>query len=616
MKPSRAVCVCAIVSLCLMVRPVLAQEQFSDLVGPVRVESVTWKPGDVLQVPFITWGGDVATFHANGGLTTSRGTIYEEHGLKIRLTAGDDFIGQVKDYMSGKTPFLRGTFRMLAQASEVLGSDPRTKPVVVLQLSWSTGDHIVAREQLKTLNDLKPKNGNKLRIACQQGGPHVGLLYDALTLAKFNRDDIEIVWVPDLTGAQGPADRFRKDQSIDACCVITPDMLGLTGGSIGTGAEGTVRGAHTLVSTQQMTRSIADVYAVRSDWFQANQSTVEKFVAGYLKATELVLKMRDTYEDTKRMSPQYRDVLTMAQSIFGNDVLPTLEVDAHGLLLDCGFARLPGQIEFFDLEGNFNGFDAKMTTGLDLAVNWAYAKTRKDFDSAGFDYKRIARLAGLNYVAPVAAESIDATKLGDLIRPGGAVSENTIVSFEILFDPNQQEFPLKRYGSDFRRAIQSASTFGGAVVVIRGHSDPTLTLVNLLKAGVKKNMLRQVGSKWYFNGKPLDLSQTDNIVSLVKSGQIIDEEFNPLQTMQAALNLSLDRAKRVKNIIIALAEREGIILDTTQLQPVGVGITEPVVPVPTSEEEAAPNRRVEFRIVKVPSEATKKSDFDLLSGNQ
>lgn len=112
----------------------------------------------------------------------------------------------------------------------MLGSDPRSKPVVIRQLSWSGGDHIVARQQLKTLNDLRGKDGKKVRIACQQGGPHVGLLYDSLDVAKIPRSEIDIVWVTDLTGPQGAAEAFRNDPTIDACCVITPDMLGLTGG--------------------------------------------------------------------------------------------------------------------------------------------------------------------------------------------------------------------------------------------------------------------------------------------------------------------------------------------------------------------------------------------------
>ena len=74
----------------------------------------------MLEVPFITWGGDVATFLANGGLDTKPQSLYGRTGLKIKLTPGDDFVGQVKNYVSGKTPFLRGTFRMLGQASEVI----------------------------------------------------------------------------------------------------------------------------------------------------------------------------------------------------------------------------------------------------------------------------------------------------------------------------------------------------------------------------------------------------------------------------------------------------------------------------------------------------------------
>ncbi len=107
----------------------------------------------------------MATFLANGDMKTKPGSIFQKQSLDIQLQAGDDFIGQVRNYMSGKTPFLRGTMHMLGMASEVLGSDPRTKPVIVAQLSWSAGDHIVSRKGIKNLNDLKGK-----KIACQQVG--------------------------------------------------------------------------------------------------------------------------------------------------------------------------------------------------------------------------------------------------------------------------------------------------------------------------------------------------------------------------------------------------------------------------------------------------------------
>ena len=149
------------------------EQSFKDLVGPVKIGSVAGtKP---LSVPFITWGGDMATFYANGGLNTKPGTIFANQGLDLNLVAGDDFIQQVRNYMEGKTPFLRGTYRMMGMASEVIGSDQRTKGVMILQMTWSAGDHMIVRSNIKTIKDLKGKT-----IVLQEGGPHVGMLDDIL----------------------------------------------------------------------------------------------------------------------------------------------------------------------------------------------------------------------------------------------------------------------------------------------------------------------------------------------------------------------------------------------------------------------------------------------------
>ncbi len=591
---------------------VFAQQKFSELVGPVTAQPV--QSTSPLPVPFITWGGDVATFLANGGLTTADGSIYKELGLDLKLTPGDDFVQQVKDYMAGKTPFLRGTFRMLGQASEVLGSDPDTKPVVILQLSWSNGDHIVARERLKTLNDLRSKNGKKIRIACQQGGPHVGLLYDSLDAAQVKRDEVDIVWVKDLTGENGPAETFRKDSSIDACCVITPDLFGLTGGleEVGSGAEGTVEGAHMLNSTTLMSRSIADVYAVRSDWYRQNKPFVEKFVAGYLKATEQTVAMRKEFESTQRLSDDYQQLLTMAQQIFGKEVLPTLEVDAHGLLLDCAFVGLPGQIAFFEDKGNLNGFEPMMAKSLDLATSWGYAQARNGFSPPDFDYQQLANISGLKYVKPTAGEGRIAETFD--FGPDAELDDKTIVSFTINFEPNQSEFSADQYGAEFNRAIQAASTFGNAVVVVRGHSDPTKTLRDLVKAGMEKGIIKRSGQpgnfRYFLEGRPMDVNATDQVIKLIQNGKFTGSQNNPKQTMQAALNLSQRRAQAVSDSLIAYAKRQKVNLDASQMQPVGAGIVEPIIPRPRSLEEAKENMRVEFRIVRVPAEAIKASDFD------
>jgi hypothetical protein len=592
----------------------LSEQKFADLVGNPQVGKV--KNVQPLEVPFLTWGGDVGFFYANGGgVDTTKGSIYANEGLNLKFVKGDDFVEQTKRYIRGDTPFIRGTMAQMGMASEICGKNPETTPVVILQLTWSAGDYIVSRNNLKTLNDLK-REGRKVKIALQQGGPHPGLVYEALEAVQLTKSDVEIIFVKDLTGPSGPADAFRKDESIDACCVITPDMMGLTGGltNTGNGAEGTVKGAKVLVSTQTMSRSIADVLCVRKDWYDNNKATCEKIVAGYLKGCVALVDQRKEFEKTKKMNVAYRTTLTQMQKIFGKDVLPTLEVDAHGMLMDATFVGLDGNVSFFEDKGNLAGFERKMKSALDMAVQWGYTKDRNSMYSSGLDYQKIAKLAGLKYNPPHAVTGRIIAESTDLF-PDSELESRTILSFVIVFKANQNDFSIEQYGPDFDRAIKTASTFGNAVVLIRGHSDPTKTLVDLLRAGMDKGIITREGDKgnysYKLNGKPLDLSQTKNIENLIKSGAFDgSKEASPRDTMEAALNLSAARAEAAKKALAEYAKSKSFNVDLSQIRPVGAGISQPVVPRPKNIQEAEKNMRVEFRIIRVDAESLKPADFD------
>lgn len=590
-----------------------AQVSFKSLVGDVQTGTV--QSGGAINVPYITWGGDVATFHANGGLATTPDSIYGKAGLNLKLTAGDNFVQQVKDYMEGKTPYLRGTFRMVSMAAEVLNSDPRTKPVMVLQLTYSQGDHIVSTKDIKTLNDLKGK-----RIALQQGGPHLGLLADSLEAAGMTFKDITPVWCKDLTASDdSPAEKLRKGEA-DAACVISPDMIGLCGGiaQVGTGAEGTVAGAHVVNSTAQMNRSIADVYCVRKDYFDANKVDVEKFVVGYLKATEELMAEKKTYNDGQGQSPVYLKDLKMAQQIFGEAVLPTIEVDAHGLVCDANFVRIPGNEMFFNDPNNLVGFEAKQTSALDLAVALGYASQKMGFEKANWDYKKISQEVGVAYVEPVYATGRIKAEVTDF---GMDLGDDTILTFEIKFEPEQTNFPVETYAADFQRFAKASATFGNAAIIIEGHSDPTLALQQFFWAAKAKGLITGSGGSYKFKGRPLDLNNTDYIVQAIQlenlagqqrrnnSGQI-EEIPDPKRTVAAALTLSKSRAEAVKAAIQKYCEDNKLAMDLSQALTHGVGVADPVNPKPSSMAEAKENMRVVFRVVKVAAEALNESDFN------
>ncbi|MEI6421453.1 MAG: hypothetical protein WCP55_04490, partial [Lentisphaerota bacterium] len=88
------------------------------------------------------------------------------------------------------------------------------------------------------------------------------------------------------------------------------------------------------------------------------------------------------------------------------------------------------------------------------------------------------------------------------------------------------------------------------------------------------------------------------------------EDINPRETMQAALNLSRKRAEAVRNAVIEYARIKGLEIDKSQIQPVGVGIMEPIIPKPSNMAEAEKNMRVEFRLIRVKAEVINGTDFD------
>ncbi len=574
----------------LWARAGVAQESFAKLVGDVQASDLQLAEGDPIEVPFIVWGGEMATFLANGDLTTQDGTIFKELGLNLKLTPGDDFVGQVKNYMEGKTPFLRGTFSMLGQASEVINSDPRTQAVVFLQLTWSAGDHMVAREEIKTLNDLKGK-----KIAIQTSGPHAGLLDDILRLARLEWTDVEVVWLPNLTGENSPPELFRSDDSIAACMVISPDMAGLTGSfeleSIGDGSNETIKGAHVLASTNKLSRSICDVYACRKDFFDAHKDVVEKFTAGYLKASENLLTLSKDFEDNP--SPEYTKLLETAQTIWTKDVLPTLD-DAHGLFVDCNLVGLPGNETFFEQEGNPSGFNAKEDRVLQLALLLKNAERRVRFIKPGFDYDRIKELGKLS-IEGRGRFVFDPEKF-DL--------DDVLASYTINFDANNADAEIDP--SDLHRAIETTSTAGSAVIEIRGHADPTKTLIEFIQAGMDDGAIErrgEAGSYEYFIGdKKIDLEDTAGIAELVKAS---DFATAAKESAELAEKTAAARAESVRDALLKYAADKHLLVEQSQFLAEGVGIVEPKISVPRNLSEAKQNRRVEFRIrtTKVKEEA-------------
>lgn len=525
-------------------------------VGPVR--------NNTLQIPLITWGADIQTIYANGNSrNTARGSLFDQNGIKATLVREDDFVQQVEDYLSGKTPFLRGTMGMVNQAAEVLNRDKRTTPVIIYQLSWSTGgDCLVAKSDIKTAKDLKGKT-----IALQQYGPHVDYLANILDAAGLTLADVKLLWMPDLTGTENTPMEALREKGVDAAMVIVPDALALTSnGTVGTGAEASVKGARILLSTKTANRIIADVYAVRSDYYNSHRDQVEKFVHSLMKADEEMNKLVD---NKTVQAAEYRQMISAAAEILLDS--PQAIADAESLLLDMQTVGYAGNVDFFT-SPSYPRSLAKLTREIQssfLAAGIISSQT----PLAGPDWDFTQLRQGLFQTTKTMEQKFDTGQVAALVtkrQQQGALSEGELFSFEIFFRPNQTEFSADLYDKEFQKVIKLASTYGGAIITIEGHSDP-LGYLKKKKEGESAVVLSQI--------------------------------------KQSAKNLSISRSASVRDAIIAAAKATGINLDPSQFAVTGMGISNPRSGMcgedpcpPKTEQEWLSNMRVVFRIVQVEAE--------------
>jgi ABC-type nitrate/sulfonate/bicarbonate transport system substrate-binding protein/outer membrane protein OmpA-like peptidoglycan-associated protein len=510
----------------------------------------------------ITWGGDVSIVYG-----VQEG-LFRAEGLDVTLRLENDFAKQVQAVLDGKTPYLRGTMGMINAAAEVFKA-AGTDLVVIVQLTWSTGgDTMTVRPSIRTPSDLPGKT-----IALQLYGPHMDYMANILRNAGIRPAQVTPRWLKELTlptyDTQGTivdaVSAFAADDKVDAVMAISPDALKFTsGGTVGTGAEGSVKGARILLSTKTASRIIADVYAVRKDYFEANRAPVQKFVHALLRSQEALTEL---LANKAAQQAKYRQILaTSADLLLG---APQATADVESMLGDCEFVFHTGNVAFFTGVGTTRTLSTLTEEIQPAFIEMGLMTQRVSLPSAGWDYNQLA--GGLKHTREVAASKFDPARAQQAVErqlavePGAWETEGTLFVIEIAFDPNQSVFAEDRYAKDYEKALHITQTYGGALVVIEGHSDP-LGLLQSQQKGERTEVLDQM--------------------------------------RQVAKNLSLARANAVRSSFLQYSKDHGMHIDPSQFIAIGRGVEAPKFNPPRTKEEWAANRRVRFVIKQVESELT------------
>jgi len=501
----------------------------------------------IIGVPMITWGGDVATILAqeNG--------LFKAEGLDTELFVENNFPKQVEKCLSGETPFLRGTIGMINAAAELFKAKG-SELVVIYQMTWSSGgDALVTRPNIKKPKDLKGKT-----IALQLYGPHMDYLANILQNAGISAKNVNLKWFSELSlpayDPKGrivdPVSAFLDDDSIDAVMCIIPDAMNLTsGGTEGSGAAGSAKGAKIMLSTKTASRVIADVYAVRSDYFQKNKNLIQKFVSALTKAQQNL----DSLNKVQRQALLPKAARWLFDSA---EAIP----DVEGLLADCTFVGESGNHQFFSGVGTTRSME-KLTDEIQnnfLQMGLISGKT--PLQSTELSSGKPSPV-----ILTPAKPLFDAKKVEQKIsvEPSSWAEAGTLFQVEITFSPNQSDFTIEQYADDFGKALDISQTYGGALIIIEGHSDP----LGILKAQESRR-------------PAIEIQQME------------------LQ----AKNLSLLRAQEVRKSFLSYCKQKKITLDESQFVAIGLGINSPKFNPPRTKEEWAANRRVLFRIKQIEAE--------------
>ena len=531
-----------------------------------------WRGGSSsLKVPMIAWGGDIQTILANGmSKKTTSTSHFAKAGLNIELFREDQFLKQLAAYLKAETPFLRGTLGMINSAAEVTNSDPNAEMVIIYQLTWSAGsDVIVVKDTIQKPADLKGKT-----IAIQSFGPHIDYLTTVLSSANLTPQDITWKWVPDLFEVDArsfsPAMALTNDSSVDGAMVIMPDAQILTsGGNIGNGAEGSVKGGKILMSTKTADRVIADVYAVRKDFLKKYPDTVNRFVKALIDAEAEARNL------SKTKSNRWKELMRKSAALLLDD--QNAFNDMEQMYYEADFAGIAGNYQFF-VDSNYPRRAAKLNEEIQSAfVSLKLLSSKQSIGLSPIDFESLSSGGTMEIEVKQHFNPDAVNKLIARRQSSNGLDKGELFSFEIFFAPNQKIFPPNLYSKEFDKAIELISTYGGALMTLEGHSDP----MGYLK------------------------KKKDN------EPKIILERYK-----KSAQNLSVSRANSVRESLVSYAGGKGVLIDVSQFAVIGHGVMKPNTPTvnydrdgdlalesaPRTKEQWDATRRVVFRILQVEAE--------------
>jgi NitT/TauT family transport system substrate-binding protein len=413
----------------------------------------TMKDGKlVVEFPINVWPGWAPIIVANNGMEANDGSVFfKKYGFYVHLVLVDDPVKARDLFASGHSHVLWGTLDMIALFSPELVKDSRTVPVVCQQIDWSGGgDGIVARGDLHNINDFRIKNGKRRKVVLAQNSPSHYLIMSLLIDAGIDPAEVDFKWASDAPAA---AKIFVQDKSFDAFVGWSPDIYTVSS---------EVQGARLIVSTGSANHLIADVWAIRNDFYRDHPDVVAGLVRGIFEGMDMVRK--DIPNAARLLSAAYKLPVEDCTAMIGKDGGIT-EGDAHltNFRENSNFFLDPFNPSNFEVVWNRASTIYKSLGAISVPVSSAKVKAAGVLAKLSGDYKDVRDLSQPTFKAGAMFKSAEA-------ESGEILTKSVIISFEA-----NKATLNPAYDTNIPPTMEEigklAGAFGNAYIVIEGNTD-------------------------------------------------------------------------------------------------------------------------------------------------
>ena len=407
----------------------------------------------VVEFPINVWPGWAPIIVANQGLEPNDQSVFaQKYGFYVHLSIVDDPVKARDLFASGQSHILWGTLDMIALFAPELIKDSRTVPVVCQQIDFSAGgDGIVARGEIRNINDFRMAGGKRKKVILAQNSPSHYLIMSLLIDAGIDPGDIDFHWSADAPSA---AKIFVTDTSYDAFVGWSPDIYNITD---------KLKGSRLVVTTGTANHLIADVWAVRNDLYRDHPEIVSGLVQGIFTGMDMVRK--DPKNGARALAAAFSLPQADCEKMIGSDGGIT-DGDAHltNYRENAKFFLDPFNPANFEVVWNSASTIYKSLGTIDTTVPSSKVKASSVLAGLSEAYKDVRDLSQPTFKPDALM------KMSPEAGAGQILTKSVMVSFE----PNKSVLDTN-YDNTISATLDEigklAGRFGNAYIIIEGNTD-------------------------------------------------------------------------------------------------------------------------------------------------